>query len=105
MSLRRKLPDEVTPAQARCAMSAVIHRTLDFPGTYDANGWLTLGVCGKQPGLEDDYNSAGSAYIASAIFLPLGLAASDSFWSDADTLWTQARVWTGVDVRASHARD
>jgi hypothetical protein len=85
--------------------SAVIHRTLDFPGTYDTNGWLTLGVCGKQPGLEDDYNSCGSAYMASLIFLPLGLPATDPFWSGADTLWTQARVWAGHDVKASHARD
>ena len=105
MALRRKLPEGLPPAQARCAMSAVIHRTLDFPGTYDTNGWLTLGVCGRQPGLEDDYNSCGSVYIASLILLPLGLPASDAFWGDADTLWTQARIWAGHDVKASHARD
>ena len=105
MAWRRKLPEEVPPAQARCAMSAVIHRTLDFPGTYDTNGWLTLGVCGKQPGLEDEYNSCGSVYMASLILLPLGLPASDPFWSDADVPWTQAKIWSGADVRASHARD
>ena len=102
---RQKLPDEVAPAQARCAMSAVIRRTLDFAGTYDADGWLTLGVCGKQPGLEDEYNSAGSPYMAALILLPLGLPASNAFWSDPDLQWTQARVWSGVNVNASHARD
>ena len=105
MALRRKLPEGLAPAQARCALSAVIHRTLDFAGTYDASGWLTLGVCGKQPGLEDEYNSAGSPYMASLVLLPLGLPASDSFWSDADVPWTQARIWAGADVRASHAKD
>jgi hypothetical protein len=105
IALRKALPDEVSPAQARCAMSAVIRRVLDFPGTYDATGWLTLGVCGKQPGLEDDYNSSGSAYMASLIFLPLGLPASDPFWSSADVPWTQAKIWSGLDVAASHARD
>ena len=105
MALRKKLPEEVSPGQARCAMSAVIRRTLDFPGTYDTSGWLTLGVCGTQPGLEDDYNSGGSAYMASLILLPLGLPASDPFWADADTLWTQAKIWAGMDVRASHAQD
>jgi hypothetical protein len=105
MALRRKLPGDVSPAQARCALSAVIRRTLDFPGTYDANGWLALGVCGKQPGLEDDYNSAGSAYIASLILLPLGLPVSDEFWAGPDAPWTQARIWAGADVAASHAQD
>jgi len=105
IALRKTLPEEVTPPQARCAMSAVIHRLLDFPGTYDANGYLTLGVCGRQPGLEDEYNSCGSVYIASLILLPLGLPAPDPFWSGADVPWTQAQIWSGGDVRASHARD
>ena len=105
MALRKTLPDELSPAQARCAMSSVIHRTLDFQGTYDANGWLTLGLCGKQPGLEDEYNSCGSAYMASLILLPLGLPASDPFWAAPDEPWTQAKIWSGVDVKASHARD
>ena len=105
VALRKELPAEVPPAQARCAMSAVIHRVLDFPGTYDTNGWLSLGVCGKQPGLEDEYNSAGSVYMASLVFLPLGLPATDAFWTGADVPWTQAKIWSGADVRASHARD
>jgi len=105
MALRKALPDDVAPAQARGALSAVIRRVLDFPGTYDGQGWLTLGVCGKQPGLEDEYNSAGSVYMASLILLPLGLPASDPFWSGADVPWTQAKIWSGADVRASHARD
>jgi hypothetical protein len=105
IALRRQLPDDVSPAQARCAMSAVIRRVLDYEGTYDSNGWLTLGVCGKQPRLEDEYNSAGSAYMASLILLPLGLAASDPFWSTPDEPWTQAKIWSGADVRASHAVD
>jgi hypothetical protein len=105
IALRKQLPEGIPPAQARCAMSAVIHRVLDFPGTYDTNGWLSLGVCGKQPGLEDEYNSAGSAYMASLIFLPLGLPATDTFWTGADMPWTQVKIWSGADVRASHARD
>jgi hypothetical protein len=105
MALRHHLPGGLSPAQARCAMSAVIRSVLDFKGTYDPNGWLTLGVCGKQPGLEDDYNSCGSVYVASLILLPLGLPASDPFWSTPDEPWTQARIWSGQDVTASHAVD
>ena len=39
MALRRELPPDVPPAQARAALDAVIRRTLDPPGTFDA-GWL-----------------------------------------------------------------
>jgi hypothetical protein len=98
MALDHSLPADLSPAQVRCALSAVIRRVLSFPGTYDANGFLTLGVCGKQPGLEDDYNSAGSPYIASLIFLPLGLPATDPFWTGEDVPWTQAKIWSGQDV-------
>ena len=40
MALRHELPEGVTPAQVRSALSAVIRRTLDAPGTFDAEGWL-----------------------------------------------------------------
>ncbi|MDF3059767.1 MAG: hypothetical protein K0R17_3982 [Rariglobus sp.] len=51
MALQHDLPDETTPAQARCALDAVIRRTLDVPGTFDAAGWLRIGVHGSQPNL------------------------------------------------------
>ena len=82
-ALRRDLPKDVTPGQARAALGAVIARTLDAPGTFDANGWLTLGLCGHQPGIAETYISTGSLYLCSAAFLPLGLPASDPFWTDA----------------------
>ena len=50
MGLRRQLPDGVSPAQVRGALDAVIRRTLDAPETFDANGWLRIGLCGHQPG-------------------------------------------------------
>lgn len=100
-----KLPKGVSPAQVRCALSAVLHRIYDYPGTYDENGWLTLGLCGKQPKMEDGYNSAGSAYIAANVFLPLGLPPTDPFWKDPDEPWTQAKVWSGANIAVGHAQD
>jgi hypothetical protein len=39
------------------------------------------------------------------IFLPLGLAATDEFWSTPALPWTAVKVWRGEDVAADHALD
>ncbi|MEI6466021.1 MAG: DUF2264 domain-containing protein, partial [Verrucomicrobiota bacterium] len=59
---RHLLPKDVTPAQVRVALTRVIRRTLEAPGTFDANGWLTIGLAGHQPGLGETYISTGSTY-------------------------------------------
>ena len=102
-ALQHRLPPELPPAQARCALGAVIARTLDAPGTWDGRGWLMPGLCGHQPGLMERYISTGSLYLASTAFLPLGLPPEDPFWSAADQPWTQRRLWSGEDGLADHA--
>jgi hypothetical protein len=97
-ALRHDLPPDVAPGQARSALGAVIARTLDAPGTLDANGWLTLGLCGHQPGVAETYISTGSLYLCSAAFLPLGLPATDAFWTDAPREWTAKRAWSGQPI-------
>ena len=100
---RHLLPEGVRPAQARAALTAVIRRTLEAPGTFDDGGWLRIGVGGHQPGLGENYISTGSLYLCSAAFLPLGLPGSDPFWSEpaAETTWQQ--VWAGKNLPADHA--
>lgn len=39
-ALAHRLPAEVSPAQAKVAVMAVILRTLEAPGTFDTAGWL-----------------------------------------------------------------
>jgi hypothetical protein len=102
-ALRRALPEGVPPAQARGALTAVIRRTLDAPGTFDASGWLRIGFCGHQPGVGETYISTGSLYLCSVAFLPLGLAATDPFWSGAPVPFTQQRAWTGQPFPIDHA--
>ncbi len=103
MALRRDLPAGVAPAQVRGALSAVIHRTLGAPETFDADGWLRIGLCGHQPSLGERYISTGSLYLCTFAFLPLGLPPADEFWSAPASDWTSRKLWTGVDAPADHA--
>jgi hypothetical protein len=89
--------------RARAALTAVIRRTLDAPGTFDASGWLTIGLCGHQPHLGEAYISTGSLYLCSAALLPLGLKPSDPFWTGPAEDWTARRLWRGEDGPADHA--
>jgi hypothetical protein len=100
---RKMLPNEVSPAQARVALTRVIRRTLEAPETFDANGWLRIGVAGHQPGLGEFYISTGSLYLCSLVLLALGLPASDPFWSDPPAKTTWEKVWSGENVLADHA--
>jgi hypothetical protein len=95
MALRRALPDGVSPAQVRGALTAVIRRTTDAPGTFDAGGWLRIGFCGHQPGIGESYISTGSLYLCAVGLLPLGLPASDEFWTAPAQPWTSVRAWSG----------
>jgi len=103
MALLHKLPPSLDPAQVRCALTAVIKKTLDAPGTFTKDGWLTIGLCGPQPDLADFYITTGSLYMCTTIFLPLGLPADDPFWKNADLPWTAQKIWSGADVKRDHS--
>ena len=101
MSWRKKLPKELSPAGVRCALTAVIRKTLESPTTYK-NGWLTIGLYGSQPNIADVYNNSGSPYICTNIFLPLGLSETDPFWANPAEQWSSQKVWSGEDVPGDH---
>jgi len=103
IALIDQLPDDVTPAQVRCALTAVIKRCFEAEGTFDENGWLTIGLCGHQPSLGEIYISTGSLYLCTAAFLPLGLREDHPFWSDPDALYTAQKVWAGMDFPGDYA--
>jgi hypothetical protein len=102
-ALRKRLPDGVSPAQVRGALTAVIRRTLDAADTFDASGWLRIGFCGHQPGIGETYISTGSLYLCAVGLLPLGLPASDEFWSAPAEPWTSAKAWSGKPFPIDHA--
>lgn len=103
MALQQQLPERVKPAQARCAMTAVMRRMIEAPGTFDANGWLQIGFCGHQPSLAETYISTGSLYLCAAALLPLGLPPANEFWAGPAAQWTAQRLWQGEDLPRDHA--
>lgn len=101
-ALQDVLEEDIAPAQVRCALTAVMKRIMAFDN-FDENGWLEIGVCGKQPDMGEVYISTGSLYLCMAAFLPLGLAPLHPFWADADRDWTMKRMWQGEQMRCEHA--
>ena len=103
-ALTENLPAELSPAQVRCAISAVMERTVKG-GMFDENGFLKVGVIGSQPSLGEHYICVGSVYMCVAAFLPLGLAPEHPFWSAPDAPWTSKRIWAGEDLPCDEAVD
>lgn len=102
-ALLKKLPPHISPAQVRCALSAVIKKQINQKGTFDKSGWLTLGFCGHQPDLAESYISTGSLYLCTAVFLPLGLPANDEFWTGKSEEWTNKKAWKGEKIKIDKA--
>ncbi|MES2696253.1 MAG: DUF2264 domain-containing protein [Verrucomicrobiota bacterium] len=102
-ALRKILPKEVSPGQARAALTSVIQKTMEAPGTWDAKGWLRIGLAGHQPGLGETYISTGSLYLCSVALLPLGLPASDAFWTQPAAKTTWEKIWAGEDLPVDKA--
>ena len=62
-----------------------------------------MGFCGVQKETAEYYLCAGSMYLASTVFLPLGLPAEDSFWTAPAQPWTAQKAWGGMPFPRDHA--
>ena len=62
-----------------------------------------MGFCGAQKGAGEYYLCTGSMYLASTIFLPLGLPAGDSFWTTPAADWTTKKAWGGMPFPGDHS--
>lgn len=103
-SLLHALPEEVTPGQVRSALTAVLHRQMEGPSNFDEAGWLRVGFVGdRQAEMAESYVNTGSLYHCVTVFLPLGLPASDPFWSEPFAPWTNLRAWSGEPIAGDHA--
>ena len=102
-ALQDNLDQHISMGQARCALSAVLDKTLGDDRNYDEDGWLELGLVGKQIDIVEGYLSTGSMYLCNAIFLPLGLDHDHAFWSEPDCDWTSKKAWAGQRITIDHA--
>lgn len=102
-ALLHALPEEVAPAQVRCALTAVIKRQFAAPGNFDGRGWLRVGFAGSQVEMSESYINTGSTYLCTFGFVALGLPETDPFWSGGFTPWTSLKAWNGEKVQADHA--
>jgi hypothetical protein len=103
VALMQELPESLPPSQVRSALTAVIRRVMAAPNTYDADGWLRIGLYGSQPDIAETYISTGSLYLACSVFIPLGLPATAAFWAGSATPWTSQRAWSGENLVADQA--
>lgn len=107
LALQNELPENVSAAQVRAALTCVMKRMFADPGNFNEKGFLQLGFVGHQPKLADVYTNNGSLYLTSLAFLPLGLPADHPFWTDAPQDWTAKKAWSGADFlkdKAYHDR-
>ena len=102
MAWYKELPAGVTPAQVRCGLTAVLKRMFASGNNFNEGGFLTIGFTGRQPNIADWYTNNGSLYMTSLAFLPLGLPASDAFWTDASQDWTSKKAWSEQPFPKDH---
>jgi len=102
VSLMQKLPQYISAAQVRCALTAVMKNQFEAKETFDKNGWLQLGFVGHQPGMADQYTSTGSLYLCTVGFLALGLPVTDKFWTEPAADWTSKKAWKGKPFKKDY---
>jgi hypothetical protein len=102
MSLQKLLPENLNAGQVPAALTAVIQKVMLAPTNFDDKGLLRIGVYGYQPSLYEGYIDTGSLYLCTAVFQPLGLPATDDFWTAPEQPWTQKKVWFGVDTNGDY---
>jgi hypothetical protein len=93
------LPPTLKLGQVRSMLTRVIQRLFGSENCYTQQGFLQLGFTGRQPHVADYYTNTGSLYMATLVFLPLGLPPDHEFWTSKAEPWTQQKAWNGEDFR------
>ena len=104
-SLFRILPRNIETSQVRSALTKVLKSQFEGHQNFDNNGWLTIGLNGRQIEIAEENINTGSLYGCCAIFLPLGLSPNDSFWIGPFEEWTSLKAWNGNTVERDQSVD
>ncbi|MDR1737888.1 MAG: DUF2264 domain-containing protein [Candidatus Symbiothrix sp.] len=99
---RYGLPSVLSNGQVRNALTAVMKRMFAHSDNFTDKNFLQLGFVGHQPDLADYYTNAGSLYMTSLVFLPLGLPADHEFWTAPAEAWTSQKAWLGLPFRKDY---
>ena len=102
LAWKEQLPKELTNGQVRAALTKVLANMFSDDRNFNTKGFLNIGFNGHQPDMADYYTNNGSCYIASSVFLPMGLPADHPFWTDADEDWTTKKAWNGMIIPRDH---
>ncbi len=108
LAWQKRLPAELHEGQVRAGLTAVMHRMYDRDGAscYNDSGFLTIGFVGHAAQTPvDSYTNNGSLYMTSLSLMPLGLPATDTFWTVPAEKWTSKKAWEGDDFPKDHKWD
>ena len=98
-ALLKILPRNISTAQVRSALTKVLKRLFDENQNFTSDGWLLMGLNGSQEGIAEKNVTTGSLYSCCAVFLPLGLDATDAFWNTPPAEWTSKKAWNGHQIQ------
>ena len=104
-ALMKILPRNIKPAQVRSALTCVLKKQFGENQNFSSNGWLLVGLNGSQLDIAENDINTGSVYLCCAIFLALGLPASDLFWTEPYAEWTSIQAWNGNKIEKDQAID
>ena len=92
--------------QVRCALTAVIRKTLDAPGTFDDMGWLADWAFGASAFAWGDlYLDRELVSLLGGFFCLWGCRLRMCSGVGGAERWTSQKVWAGVDIPVDHALD
>ena len=95
LSLRRQLPEEILPQQVRSALTAVMRRMIDAPGTFDERGWLSSGFLRASTGNRGILHLHGQLLSLFGCMASLGVASCRS---------VLVRISNAVDIKKGLGR-
>ena len=98
-SLLKILPRNINPAQVRSALTQVLKKQFYNNQNFDTGGWLICGLNGSQKEMCEKNINTGTIYACCAIFLPLGLSPTDTFWNTPFAEWSSLKAWNGHQIQ------
>ena len=104
-ALLKILPRNINPAQVRSALTRVLRKQFGENQNFTNNGWLLVGLNGSQLDISESDINTGSLYFCCAIFLTLGLPASDLFWTGEFAEWSTIQAWRGHPIQKDQSID